>query len=180
MSRAAERTLQLRRGISQYLMVVNSESSAVSAPPALEGQEQQRSLGQLLCPGPAHPSMAQHGPVQPSMTGGAVGQQDSLLENYQEKFYHRNFSPCSFTKGIAAAVGFGCFVCLLTAFPAAPPLCVCTAQALVVTAGQKLSAARDAAVISNRRHKLEQINLNQIQFLAQSLRSRCQSAPTIN
>jgi len=68
---------------------------------------------------------------------------------------------------------------LLAVFPAALA-CVCTLQALIGVAEQNLSAACDAAAISNRRHKLEQINQNQIQFLVRSRRPTRQSAGAIN
>lgn len=138
---------------------------------------------------PARPSMAQHIPAQPSMAqhipaqlveqqqgSGAAGQAPGELPGVISPL---KFLSVQFHQGHCRRCGLWLVVCLLTAFPAAS-VCVCNVQAFVLTAGQKLSAACDAAVISNRRHKLEQINLNQIQFLVQSPRSRCQSAPTIN
>lgn len=132
---------------------------------------------------PAHPSMAQYSLAWPSTSqhdwwsSGAAGQPPGELPG---EILPPKFLSVQFHQGHCRRCGLWLFCVFAHRVSSCPPLCVCTAQALVVTAGQKLSAARDAAVISNRRHKLEQINLNQIQFLAQSPRSRCQRAPTIN
>lgn len=133
---------------------------------------------------PAWPSMDQYSLAWPSTSqhdwwsSGAAGQPPGELPG---EILPPKFLSVQFHQGHCRRCGLWLF-CVFAhrVSSCTPPVCVCTAQALVVTAGQKLSAACDAAVISNRRHKLEQINLNQIQFLAQSPRSRCQRAPTIN